>query len=401
MPYARHRENNQQSDTFVTNVFKTGSIVKTKKGWKGLLEIIDDTPTPGFARLSRAGVIVLNDVAITRVSREVVDGHYTWADGYCTRTGDMIGDVLYWNPAKSTMPTLTMNNVADGNTLLLRAYARANEAPIMGGEILATLNQTVSMVRNPFKSATSLLTRMSKYRASRLGKTAASAAKATADTWLEYRYGWKPIILDTQKVIRDANKIRAKTDRFRSVARAGDKCEIKVSNNWPATSATHFMGGHYSMDGKVRCNAGVVYEMANRTPTDQAGAYFGATSRDILPTIWELTPFSFVVDWFVNVGDWLQVITPNPDLNVLGHWVTTVLETTTSCGGYHADNGDGVTGSAGSEVVKNFTMIRTCNQEMTITPTMTGLSLSTLQQADAAALLLKPILTSLQSFRHR
>ena len=34
--------------------------------------------------------------------------------------------------------------------------------------------------------------------------------------------------------------------------------------------------------------------------------------------IWELIPYSFVVDWVVNVGDWLKASRPRLDLEIMG-----------------------------------------------------------------------------------
>lgn len=41
-----------------------------------------------------------------------------------------------------------------------------------------------------------------------------------------------------------------------------------------------------------------------------------------LSTAWELVPYSFVVDWFVNVGAWLDAIQPSLAHKTLGAWVS-------------------------------------------------------------------------------
>ena len=48
-------------------------------------------------------------------------------------------------------------------------------------------------------------------------------------------------------------------------------------------------------------------------------------------TAWELVPFSFIVDWFTNVGATIGSWTPNIGYEILASWVTTeIVQTQTS-----------------------------------------------------------------------
>jgi hypothetical protein len=38
--------------------------------------------------------------------------------------------------------------------------------------------------------------------------------------------------------------------------------------------------------------------------------------------MWELTPFSFIIDWFLNVGTTIAAWTPNAGVTQLASWVT-------------------------------------------------------------------------------
>jgi hypothetical protein len=44
--------------------------------------------------------------------------------------------------------------------------------------------------------------------------------KASAQTWLEYRYGWTPIILDAKAIAKEVHKLREPYEKSRLVARA-------------------------------------------------------------------------------------------------------------------------------------------------------------------------------------
>jgi hypothetical protein len=53
---------------------------------------------------------------------------------------------------------------------------------------------------------------------------------------------------------------------------------------------------------KIRCGQTVDYRNSIDLRVLQFGGY------DILGTAWELIPYSFVVDWFINIGDSLQAL---------------------------------------------------------------------------------------------
>jgi hypothetical protein len=44
----------------------------------------------------------------------------------------------------------------------------------------------------------------------------------------------------------------------------------------------------------------------------------GFTAKGLVTLPWELLTLSFVVDWFVNVGDYLGALAPSPGWNQLG-----------------------------------------------------------------------------------
>lgn len=376
-------------------------------GYTGKKVTIQDNNNKGFRKIQRAGGVVLSDCVITRWERTMTPTLITAAtppDGSVWRGTDY-GDHMSRLRGDPALPPLTVT-VANSNVLLMKAYANMNASGVMSGESLATLGQTISMLRHPLKGASDLLVRMHKSRKLRLGKTTASAARATADTWLEYRYGWTPLILDTKEIIKKSHKLREKCEVRRLVARAGDSASISDSKSWSCVVVgSDSFSGSRTFTKTVRCGVGVLYEVRNRTTSDELAALFGTRLRDIPATIWELVPYSFVIDWFTNVGDWLQAITPDPGVVPLGHWISSVdTSTLKRSGRYEWSNpSEHLTewaGDLGSEEITNFTFSRSCNTPITFTPGLTGVSLSILHQADAAALSLKPILGQLRKFRH-
>jgi hypothetical protein len=66
----------------------------------------------------------------------------------------------------------------------------------------------------------------------------------------------------------------------------------------------------------------------------------------IAETVWELVPWSFVADWFINTGDWIAAHTPNAGVTQRASWVTVrrVLTSTQSVTGHRWDLEEGITG---------------------------------------------------------
>jgi len=70
---------------------------------------------------------------------------------------------------------------------------------------------------------------------------------------------------------------------------------------------------------RIRGQMNIVYRVNNAN-------HFGIGLYDALPTAWELIPYSFVVDWFIGVGDWIQACMPNPHVSHLASSATVCEE---------------------------------------------------------------------------
>jgi len=65
----------------------------------------------------------------------------------------------------------------------------------------------------------------------------------------------------------------------------------------------------------LNCRAGILadYKVGANT--------YGLSLRDIPGSGWELIPFSFVVDFFFNVGNFIEAIVPNGNISALASWI--------------------------------------------------------------------------------
>lgn len=114
--------------------------------------------------------------------------------------------------------------------------------------------------------------------------------KAYANNWLELQYGWLPLLNDAKNgaeflshhlSVPLQNVVRA------SVYRAGT-----VSNSWAADTT--------SVDGICYTRKSIKALIRERDVAALAGL------QDPLSVAWELLPYSFVIDWFIPIGNYLS-----------------------------------------------------------------------------------------------
>lgn len=369
---------------------------------EGSLVQVYDNNNRDFRKIQKAGGIIMSDCSIVKWTRSFVPGDIVYdpnANWHATQSGDILGTLA----GQVGEPTVNLTLESAGS-LLVKAYANINSSPLMTGEMLSDLGQTVGMLKRPFRGASELINNMIRYKQKRVGKTAKSATKANADAWLEYRYGWTPLILDGNTIIKEATRKRDACQRSRLVARSGGATSDTVTYA-NSNAGSYGISSSCSVTKLLRRSVGVMYEVKNRTSSEELARFTGTRARDLGSTLWETIPYSFVVDWFTNVGDWIQAVTPDPSIVMLGNWSTDVTETTTLRSAFRNKDTSNPPysnwwGSYGNSTVKQLNYTRTCGISLPSTPELTGRSLSVLRQADAMSLLVKPILGALKGFRH-
>lgn len=397
------------------HTWASGTKEPTTTVWSGqaggISKTMADCVNPGWRERQRRGEIVMSDMVITKseisspTNQTFQIGPHTptnWGTHYYK--GDLAGLVA------STTALEPVVNISDsaGNAALTEAYVKVNSAKVLAGEPLSDLGRTLMMLRNPFQGSRDLLTRMIKSRNRNLGKTAESAAKASANAWLEYRYGWKPLFLDADATIQLVRDKRAKLiKKQRLVARSTKDSSYEITRNF----STGFLGGTatgtYTRKITRRASAGIIYERRAQTMSESYASDFGLNARNLPVLLWEKIPYSFVVDWFVGVGDFIQAVIPNPDVNILGSWLTYVDEYETIFSPASISNTvsyAGTTrtyyGSCSGSTRKETTINRNVHIGLPTLPVVKTNPFTLLHTTDALALTIGSITDMLRVMRH-
>lgn len=180
-------------------------------------------------------------------------------------------------------------------------------------ESLAEADKALGTLPSIFKNAISVASRPG------FGK-----AKAAGNAWLAYRYGLKPIMNDVESVMLG---LKALTGRVRRTYRSqgsitGTKVDVNNAYSWASayTCKQQFTHSETVIVRAMSLNEYYASVMSN----------IGFTTKGLLTLPWELVPYSFVVDWFVNVGDVIGALVPDANMTQLGSCLVTKRELTTS-----------------------------------------------------------------------
>lgn len=233
------------------------------------------------------------------------------------------------NPYPSSelqFPTNAQNlsEVFANNMALTKFIKNAREAQssFSGGVFLGELRETLRAIRNPADSLRRGLhdyldtvkkrSRERRYiKRRQLDKKTRESLlnRMISGTWLEYSFGWAPLMRDVRSGAEALARRNLKLEKSTKVVRGSGK-SISESVSWNP-SAGYGGSGANDHTRSRRVDAAVVqvfYTGAVRIRLQGEGQSFdmenfGMMPKDFLPTVWELVPWSFLVDYFTNVGD--------------------------------------------------------------------------------------------------
>ncbi len=135
------------------------------------------------------------------------------------------------------------------------------------------------------------------------------SGKFAANKWLEYQYGWKPLF-------------GALHDYQQKVHELVQKDYIVEASASSGSSVSHDNGRGFKYDQKFKSRYYLKAKISN--PALRSVNSWGLLNP--LAIGWELVPFSFVVDWFMPVGNTLSALTAGCGLQFVdgGHTVKTI-----------------------------------------------------------------------------
>jgi hypothetical protein len=234
------------------------------------------------------------------------------------------------------------------NHALTNFISEANDARqvLQSGELIGEFTELVRQVKSPGKSLRNGLNAYIRSIRNRAMKSrrllwrqprhrrADVLTKMVTDTWLEWKFGHAPLISELDDVIQyiiDEDSFnRRDIQAIQGVGIAEDS--FWDPNSGSSMSQRTFSSPGFKSRSRVISKATVIYRGQVRMSASESGYIaekVGFAPDQWLPTLWELVPYSFLADYFANIGDIIYALSFPRSLLP---WImkTTVEETTTS-----------------------------------------------------------------------
>lgn len=141
-----------------------------------------------------------------------------------------------------------------------------------------------------------------------------------ASLWLEYQFGFKPLLNDIYAGISIVNEGLQHPDSVATVVR---RISRSLKSQGPFCSSACTSTAH-KLRGRSMAETKIVYKVDDSTMhyLTQLGI------ENPLYMAWVAMPFSFVVDWIAPVADWLQALSAPLGLEFVSSYTTRKVEVT-------------------------------------------------------------------------
>ncbi len=280
----------------------------------------------------------------------------------------------------------------------VRAVHTQFEGYIFAGELMETLR----MLRRPLVGIRSL----SKDFLDTLRKRKRANPKKwlndIGSAWLEQSFGWNPLLNDVSDAIKAYRRLMkpVKTYKINAGAKKSyDATKLNSSIYWPGGVPQYDNGNYYhAMSSVVRETRTIRYKGAViaqvKGPSWQNNDLFGFEPENFIPAAWELLPWSFLADYFTNIGDILTASIVST--KHLAYTNRTELITVGKYGSFNIDKGAnpgaswtflGHSGSTRTHTLKKKTVSRSTDVDVPLPTLQLNFDLTAGQLANIDALL--------------
>lgn len=220
-----------------------------------------------------------------------------------------------WTGDFPLVPSSHANIIVDEASAIEKAQrsviSRAKDliSPFQGGVFVGELSKTLRMIRNPlFSIREQTRAYFEKLKKVSPRYSSAQRARALSDTYLEYRFGVTPLFYDVQGAVK-ATKEFLTGHPFR-IEKVTGKGKIKGSALSSNAASSGSVGVFYDIvdtkEFSYWIKAGI--KVGAAASGDSVPASVGILPQSWLPTAWELLPYSFLIDYFANVGSIIDAV---------------------------------------------------------------------------------------------
>lgn len=217
---------------------------------------------------------------------------------------------------------------------ITKAYARVDVSDVNALAMLAEGKETILSIGLILKRVLTIIRDLKTLNFKSLMKQI--SPKELEDRYMELRYALRPLMYDVLGVLDALNTATTRNTFRGKVMESVKNEETRVLTSAPYLTMGTVVTQKSETSREIVCRAGVLTALEELSNLNRFGC------KLILETMWEITPFSFIIDWFFNVGETIASWTPNAGVRELASWIvvtdTTIRRTwVDSCSTYHGD----------------------------------------------------------------
>lgn len=196
--------------------------------------------------------------------------------------------------------------IQDESKAIARSRAWSKLSALQSGSFngytfLGEFSDTVKLLRSPLKQSIKLTQDL-------LSVKGKASVKDFGYLWLQYRFGILPLLSDMSeisKIINDKAEDCIR-ERYRFYGKASSSVTSKYQNGSPGFVVLCDGYADWIYESETIIRFGLQTNLLDTTSTLQSRALNTLDINKVLPAAWELVPWSFLIDYFVNIGSIIE-----------------------------------------------------------------------------------------------
>ena len=305
------------------------------------LRTITDVVTPNFKRLIKMGVIINNPLTQTTLIQ--IDKLSNLYSAYNWEKYSSCSPLPKWlmrhNVSEGTRPSsTTMGSLATAlpsapdletdvlvSQAIMEAWSKVGLDKTMMIVQLAEMKKTIVSLTSIAKRAITIKKAIMHFDAKDKKFLANQmTGKQLSDRYMEMRYSLRPLYYDISGVIDAINGVNENVnDRLTFRSRKENSYFQTTEETIIKQSYVDALGQSYKKAKLVKTvSRGVEVRAGILTQVKSDSEFYDWGFTKPIESIWELVPYSFVIDWFFNVGTTIAAWTPKFGLDCKASWYT-------------------------------------------------------------------------------